>query len=208
VATDVELLEAWRAGESTAGEKLFERYFAGIARFFRNKLGEPAEDLIQRTFLACVEGRDRLREDASFRSYLFAVAHNILRKHFEAKRLSGERLDFGATSVQDIAPGASTIMAKNQQQRLLLEALRRIPLDYQVALELTYWERMTAAEVAESVEIPEGTAKTRIRRGRQLVEEQLATLATSAELLQTTISDLEGWARSLRDDIVKDPPPE
>jgi len=208
VATDVELLEAWRAGDGAAGEKLFERYFAGIARFFRNKLGEPAEDLIQRTFLACVEGRDRLREDASFRSYLFAVAHNVLRKHFEAKRISGERLDFGTRSVQDMAPGASTIMAKNQQQRLLLEALRRIPLDYQVALELTYWEKMTAAEVAEIVDIPEGTAKTRIRRGRQLVEEQLAKLATSEQLLQTTISDLEGWARSLRDDILRDPAPE
>jgi DNA-directed RNA polymerase specialized sigma24 family protein len=56
-ATDIELLEAWRGGDRRAGEQLFERHYAAVARFFRNKLEFGVDDLIQRTFLACVEGR-------------------------------------------------------------------------------------------------------------------------------------------------------
>ena len=51
-------------------------------------LGEGTDDLVQRTFLVCVEGRDRLRDDASFRSWLFGIAHNLLRKHFDARARS------------------------------------------------------------------------------------------------------------------------
>lgn len=201
MATDFELLEAWRAGDRKAGETLFERHFDAVARFFRNKVDHGIDDLIQRTFLACVETKDRFRGDSSFRTYLFAVAHNVLGKHFRTKKRHGDRIDFGVTSVHDLAPSPSVIVAKHREQRLLLEALRRIPLDHQVVLELYYWERLTAAEVGEVVGIPEGTARTRIRRAKQLLEEQMRGLAASPQdrnQLDTTLANLESWAASLR----------
>jgi RNA polymerase sigma-70 factor (ECF subfamily) len=92
--TDADLLRAWADGNKSAGEQLFERHFEAIARFFRNKLTAEAqhEDLIQQTFLGCVEARDRFRGDASFRSFLFAIAHNQLGKHWRSRRR--DRLDF------------------------------------------------------------------------------------------------------------------
>ncbi len=45
--------------------------------------------------------------------------------------------------------------------------MRRIPFDFQVALELFYWERMTAPEIAAVLDVPEGTARSRIRLGRE-----------------------------------------
>src|SRR5688572_2629852 len=97
---DADLLSSWRAGDLGAGDALFNRYFAPIYRFFRNKLGDEStvEELMQRTFVGCVEGRDRLREQTSFRSYLFGTAHNILRAYFREKRREHERIDFGAAS--------------------------------------------------------------------------------------------------------------
>ena len=50
-----ELLEAWRGGDRRAGEQLFERHYAAVSRFFRKKLEFGVDDLIQRSFLACVE---------------------------------------------------------------------------------------------------------------------------------------------------------
>ena len=41
---DLELLEAWRAGDRAAGQRLIGRYFDSIARFFRSKLGDDVED--------------------------------------------------------------------------------------------------------------------------------------------------------------------
>jgi RNA polymerase sigma-70 factor (ECF subfamily) len=205
LATDAELLRAWRAGDRLAGEELFERHFEAIARFFRNKVDDGIDDLIQRTFLACVESRDRFRGDSSFRTFLFGVAHNVLGKHFRRKRRHGDRIDFGVTSVHDLSPSPSVIVAKHREERLLLEGLRRIPLEHQVVLELYYWERMSAPEVAQVLGVPEGTARTRIRRAKQLLEEQMLGQAASEDLLHTTLANLDDWAAKLREVLLDDP---
>lgn len=201
MATDAELLEAWRGGDRKAGEELFERHFDSVARFFRNKVDHGIDDLIQRTFLACVETKDRFRGDSSFRTYLFGVAHNVLGKHFRSKKRHGDKIDFGVTSVFDLSPSPSMIVAKHREQQVLLQALRQIPLDHQIVLELYFWEKLSAREVADIVGIPEGTAKTRIRRAKQLLEEQMGKLVSSKDQLESTIANLDGWAASLRDQI-------
>lgn len=196
--SDEQLLLAWRAGDRPAGAKLFSRHYDLVVRFFVNKVGaEEQADLIQRTFLACVEGRDRVGSDR-FRNYLLGIAFRQLYKHYERCRGERARLDFGTVSVQDLDPSPSQIAVRHDEQRLLLAALRRIPLEYQVALELAYWEGYTAARLAEVLELPLGTAKTRIRRARQLVEEQLEALASSPDLLQSTRMNLDQWAQGLR----------
>ncbi len=199
-SSDSELLTAWRSGDERAGATLFERHYPAIKRFFENKVPEAAEELIQGTFLTCLEARDRFRGDSSLRTFLFGIAHNLLRDHFKSRRhrKPDTPLDTEVISAHDMAPGPSTIMAQKQQQQLLLDALRRIPLDYQVALELHYWERYTAAQIAEIVGLPVGTIKTRLRRGRQLVEAALDALTEDPRLLQSTRSDLEQWAAGLR----------
>jgi RNA polymerase sigma-70 factor (ECF subfamily) len=197
-ATDVELLQAWRSGDRRAGEKLFERHYDAVSRFFRNKLEFGVDDLIQRTFLACVESRERIRGEASFRTYLFAVARNLLGKHYRGQQRHGDRIDFGVTSLHDLAASPSVAVAEHEQQRLLLEGLRRIPLDHQIILELYYWERLTSAEIAQVLDVPHGTARTRIRRAKQLLEQQMRALEGDRALIESTIGDLEAWASSLR----------
>lgn len=205
--TDAELLQAWRGGDRGAGEELFERHFDAIARFFRNKVDHGIDDLIQRTFLACVESRDKFRGDSSFRTFLFAVAHNVLGKHFRSKKRHGDRIDFGVTSVFDLSPSPSVIVAQHREQQVLLQALRRIPIDHQIVLELYFWEKLTAAEVGQVVGVPEGTAKTRIRRAKQLLEEEMGKLVAGKQQLESTIANLDGWAASLRDQVLTDGKP-
>jgi RNA polymerase sigma-70 factor (ECF subfamily) len=197
--SDIELLDAWRAGDTDAGERLFERHYAAVARFFRNKVNRGVEDVIQNTFLALVETKDRFRGDSSFKTYLFGVANNVLRQHYRKQKRDADRLDFGHTSAQDLGPGPSTIAAEKSEQRLLLQALRAIPLEHQIVLELYFWEPMSAREIGEVLETPEGTIRTRIRKAKQLLEEQLAAFSASPELLERTKSNLEDWAKSLRE---------
>jgi RNA polymerase sigma-70 factor (ECF subfamily) len=198
--SDAGLVEAWRAGDRAAGKRLFERHYAAVARFFRNKVGEAGPDLIQRTFLACVEGRERFRQEASFRSYLFSIAYKVLCKHYREQRRAADRdggVDFAEASAHELSSMLSAVAAR-QEQRLLLEGLRRLAVDYQVVLELHYWEGMSAAELAEVLALPLGTAKTRLRRGRELLMARLAELAASPSLLQSTLANLDGWAAQLR----------
>jgi RNA polymerase sigma factor (sigma-70 family) len=198
VREDAELLAAWRQGDGAAGSELFERHYPSIVRFFANKVaGDPA-DLIQETFEACVSGRDRMREGGHFSAYLFGVAYNVLRRHYERSRKHGERFDPGTASAADVSPGPCTMVGQRDEQRLLLAALRRIPLEQQVVLELFYWEGMTSAAIAEVLDAPHGTIRTRLRRARVLLEEAIAGLHEDPGLLQRTLGDLDGWASQIR----------
>ena len=198
MSDDEQLLLRWRDGDRRAGEALFERYFEALARFFRNKVNHGVEDLVQQTFLGCVEGVTRLRSAASFRSFLFAIAHNILRSSIRARRGGAEPFDPEVMTARDLAPGQSSLLAQRQEQRLLLEGLRTVPLDAQVLLELFYWEDLTSAEIAEITGAPHGTIRSRLRRARELLRERLGELAASPQVLASTLQDLEGWAASLR----------
>lgn len=192
---DFELLERWRAGDATAGNQLFEKHFDAVHRFFVNKAPSDAADLVQRTFLACIEARDRFRQQASFRTYLFAIAHHELMAHW--RKRSRVELDPSISSLRDLDPSPSTLLARIAEERHLLEALRSIPIELQVSLELFYWEGLTGPELAAVLGVPEGTARSRLRRGLSLLRERLVELDQKPERLASTLASLDGWARSI-----------
>ena len=201
VTSDDELLEAWRTGNKRAGKQLFERHYNAVDRFFRNKVGSEAADLAQKTFLGCLESvdSDRYASHGNFRSWLFAIAYRQLCKHYRSVAVDRARFDIGAVTAHDLSPTPSSIMARSEEERLLLEGLRQIPMDMQVVLELRYWEQMTDVEIARTLAQPLGTTKSRIRRARQLLGEQLSDLASTPAQLQSTLANLEVWARKLRE---------
>ncbi len=198
MVSDAELLIAWRNGQVRAGQLLFERYFDALDRFYRNKVGDEAPDLVQKTFLACLEGVEGFRGEGSFRSWLFSIAYRQLQRHY--RNLARDRLDFDVhtSCVQDFGPTPSSIVNVHEQHRALLEALRRIPLEFQVALELHYWEQMSDADICRALDMPLGTVKSRIRRGRLLLAKQFEELGHGAPL-EATATDLETWAARLRE---------
>ena len=164
--SDRALLAAWRVGDEDAGQRLYRRHLPAVARFFRDKVREDLEELIQATFLGLLEGHARLRDDGSFRGFLFGIARNHLFKHYRAKAVRGVVHDIEQVSLCDLGPTASTLIARNDQERLLLAGLVRLPLMYQLVLEFTFWEEMSLAEIAEAMDTPVGTAATRLRRAK------------------------------------------
>lgn len=197
-APDLDLLDAWRRGDARAGNVLFRRYFPQLSRFFRHKADTGVEDLIQATFLACVEGRDRFREASSFRTYLFGIARHQLYAHY---RRQHRAVDFAQTSVIDLGASPSGPLRRREDTAVLLRALRAIPLEFQIVLELTYWEGMKAPEVAEILEVPANTVRGRLSRARAALRQALEAGAASPELLRATLEDLDGWAEALRSDL-------
>lgn len=194
---DDQLLEAWGRGDPAAGSQLFERHYSAVVRFFSRKIGGDPADLIQETFEECVRCRDRVFPDSGFRAFLFGIAYNVLRRHFERLRKHGERIDPAAESAADLCPGPVTMTATRQQQRRLLVALRRIPLEQQVLLELFYWEDMTSASIAEVLGLPHGTIRSRLRRARQQLQTALGEIDCDPRLRAETAEDLVHWRAQL-----------
>lgn len=195
MATDEELLEAWRAGDGRAGRILVDRHFAAIHRFFVYLVPVGVEDLVQQTFLACVEGRDRFRGEGSFSGWLFGIAHNIFKRYLRKKR--GET-DSSVMTAHDLALEPVSVVLAKEEERLLLKALRRIPLDYQIALQLHFWEGMTGSAIAANLQMPEGTVRNWLRRGRLELARQMEALTSSPAALHSTLDRLEHWAASIR----------
>lgn len=194
-AEDLALLEQWRKGDVEAGDALFGRHFNAVRRFFRNKLApSEVEDSVQKTFLACLETRDQFRGDATFRTYLFAVArhqlHRVLRRRGGDAVAAG--MDFGVTSLLDLGVSPSTAFAKDEEQKLVLEGLRRLPVDQQILLELYYWQDLKGPDLAKILEVAEATVRTRLFRARQQLREVIAALHAG-----TLARDIEDTARAI-----------
>jgi RNA polymerase sigma factor (sigma-70 family) len=182
---DAARLQAWREGDRAAGAALFERYHGSLARFFHNKVSEAAqEDLIHETFLACLTSAARFRGESRFRTFLFGIAHNVLADHLRrlGRRMArlGSRSDLDIAAAVSLEPSPAAAAAAHEEQRLVLEALRRIPAIHQITLELHYWEGLSAAEVGAVLGLPLGTVKTRLRDGRAHLEARLLELGQAA----------------------------
>ncbi len=194
---DLALLAAWRAGDRVRGSQLFARHARAITRFFRSKVPEAAEDLAQNTFLALVElDPDRLR-DHQLRAYLFGIARNQLLLYLRGKGRAAARFDPLLASVRDAGAGPAKLIARDQQHRLIADALQRLPVDYQTAIELHYFESLSIAEIAVVLECPSGTIKSLLSRGRALLRDQLEEMATTSELLTSVVGELDRWMASL-----------
>lgn len=188
MATDLELLEAWADGDHGAADTLFRRHMDDVIRFFSSKTTHDVEDLVHETFVRCLARRADLAQMSSFRAYLFAVARNLL---YERQRKLRPAVDFEQVSLRDLGPTPSAVMARREQERLLVEALQAIPLDAQTLMELFYWEGLTLAELAEVWTVPIGTIKSRLHRGREQLRRAMARLEHDPERIEATLTGLE-----------------
>ena len=192
---DSELMDRWQGGDARAGEVLVERYFDPLYNFFQTKLDTDADELVQLTFLACVDAKDRFRRDASFRTFLYAIAKNQLYA-FVRKRSTGaaRHIELEASSIVDLVSTPRTKIARNQDYELLLGCLRRLPVDQQTLLELHYWSDLGMAELAAVFEAPEVTIRSRLHRARNSLREMLAAGPLPVE---ASLEQMDEWARTL-----------
>jgi RNA polymerase sigma-70 factor, ECF subfamily len=202
VEVDAELLARWSRNDRVAGNALFQRHFAVVHRFFVNKVRDSiaAEDLVQLTFLRLAECAVNYRGRSSFRSFVFGVARNVLREHFRDRERRGvESLE--DLSVVELGAGPSSVAVAREELRVLLEALRRVPLSKQMILELYYFEQASGAELAEFLGVSLNTARSRLRMALEKLREVIATTAPIGVYSQALLDDIEEWTASLQEAI-------
>jgi RNA polymerase sigma-70 factor (ECF subfamily) len=170
--SDTTLIELSQVDPEAFGE-IFDRHFTAIYRFCARRVG-PArgEDLAGDVFRWAFENRDRYdlsRSDA--RPWLFGIALNIVR---DAMRSSGrESAAFGRSINQGIdlfgevdAQVASALDAKTELAAVAV-ALERQPTADVETLLLYAWDELSYAEIAEALDVPVGTVRSRLNRIRE-----------------------------------------
>ena len=197
-SSDPELLHRWGEGDRAAGNQLFERHLPSVYRFFRTKVSADIDDLVQRTFLACVEARARYQHRSSFKTFLLSIARNQLYKYYRDHKRNADKFDASVTSIRDLGTTPTDAIVGRQQEQLLLEALQDLPLETQVMVELVYWEELAIDELAIVLDLPTNTVYSRMSRARRQLRERLTTISSGVpDDWRVSFEELEGWARGI-----------
>jgi RNA polymerase sigma factor (sigma-70 family) len=198
VDDDLDLFERWCAGDKAAGSVLFGRHFADIYRFFERKVSGEPDELVQETFLACVRRRDTFRRESTFRTFLFAVARFELYAHWRRRARDGQTIDFSKVSLAELVTTPGARIARGQDRERLLGALRTLPLDDQLLVELHYWEGFDSDRLAEVFQISPTTSRTRLFRIRQVLLDRMQAMEQAPSAGPGSVEDLDEWVRRLR----------
>jgi RNA polymerase sigma-70 factor, ECF subfamily len=177
--TDEQLLEAYRTGDVGAFRTLIERHHDDLLRFLYRLTGDrqAADDVFQETFLQVHLSAETFDTSRRFKPWLFTIAANkgrdLLRKKSRRQTVDlsapirGSASDGGAApSYVDLMevdiPAPDSAMDAREREELVQRAVDRLPLALREILLLAYFQRLSYAQIADDLEIPLGTVKSRL----------------------------------------------
>jgi len=201
---DFHLARAWAAGDKNAGGKLIEKYGDRLYSFFNQNVAGDVGDILQETFEACTKSIATFESRSTFKTWLWGIARNKLLEYYKKNRHGSEIIvNLSKASLADLGATPPQVIDDNQDGRLILEAMRNVPLDQQILLQLFYWEGLKGHELGEVLRVPENTARSRLRRARELFAREIERLENDPVKLKTTLSTLDGLMASLREKTIK-----
>jgi len=170
---DGELLDRCRQGDEAAWRELVthhSRKVFGLCYRFAGRVDE-AEDLTQEVFLRVYQNLDRYRSNAgAFNTWLMTVARNHAIDHYRRRREERERRDDSAEGEMELLPSGEEgpLMALERKERVQLvqRGLRALPEDLREPIVLCDLQGLPYEEAAKVLEVPLGTVKSRLNRGR------------------------------------------
>ena len=177
-STDWELLKRAQEGDSSAFHHLVDRYaqtLFGLA-FSLLRDAADAEDVVQETFLGAWKGMRSFEGRSSVKTWLIriAVRQAVKRTRYRQRRRAVSLEDQPEALERGFPVVGTAPSAKAVDMRLdILDALEALSPEHRVAVVLRELEGMTYEEIAQALDIPQGTVESRLFRARQELRERL-----------------------------------
>ena len=184
--TDKALVRRVQQGDRHAFDLLFMRYQHKInslvARYVRSN--EDVEDITQDAFIKAYRALPRFRGESAFYTWLYRIAVNTAKNHLASSshRIRGVELDAEDAEVGEVASaltdhdGPEGALRSDQVQAAIDDALTALPSDLRGALTLREFDGLSYAQIADIMDCPVGTVRSRIFRAREAVDSALRPL--------------------------------
>jgi RNA polymerase sigma factor (sigma-70 family) len=172
-ATDLQLLESVRGGDRASFEQLYKLYHPRLTRFLMNLVHRPAlvEEVLNDTMMVVWERPYSFHGASKFSTWVFAIAYRKvmrgLRRQDEAvEDKEQEQRPSDAANPEDEA-------GHLRLNRLLMEALEQLSVAHRAVVDLTYFHDLGYQEIAQILECPVDTVKTRMFYARRHLRKHL-----------------------------------
>jgi RNA polymerase sigma factor (sigma-70 family) len=150
-----------------AFHELYQGYRPRLTRFLTNLTHRPplVEEVVNDTMMVVWERLDAFKGNSKLSTWVFAIAY---RKGIKALQRSDDPVeDYENESNASQAPGPEESAGHQQTQRALKAALQQLSADHRAVVDLTYYHEMGYREIAEIMECPVDTVKTRMFHARR-----------------------------------------
>jgi RNA polymerase sigma-70 factor (ECF subfamily) len=169
--SDEELVEACQAGETSAFDVLVARWEDRIRGAAYRFLGseEEARDVAQEAFLKAYRALGGFKQEARFSSWLYQIATNLCRDRLRRRRtraaVSLEELEETGPVIVETRPGAHERLLEMDLARAVRRAVHALPEEQREVVILKEYQGLTFLEIAQTLDVPVSTVKTRLYRG-------------------------------------------
>ncbi len=160
--TDLERVERCLDGEREAFDELVREYQKPIYRlcYRYSHNAEDAYDLAQDAFMKAYQGLRTFNRRSSFKTWLYRVAINNCINHVQRQKIRGEEVEI--ERVEDHSIQIDQLAERNEELRLLREAVDKLPPRQQAALKLRVYDQLSYEEIAGVLNCTVSTAKTNV----------------------------------------------
>jgi RNA polymerase sigma-70 factor (ECF subfamily) len=167
------------SGNRAAYSQLMDEYFDKVYTRMLKMTGQPgdAEDLTMEAFNKAFSKLDQYTEDFAFSTWLYRIAKNNCIDHLRRNKKENENMvnqqqaGFGiaAHELANQLPSPEQLMIMEQETRMLREIVDTLHPKYKDIIKLHYFNGLSCDEIAQQLDLPEGTVKVRLFRARELL---------------------------------------
>ena len=182
-----ELIERCLAGDQRAWDRIVTLHWRRVFNVAYKFVGrhDVAEDLTQEIFLKIFRALGTFDRRANFQTWLISVSRNLCIDHYRSVRKERELVDrnVDAEDVSPVSrePDAFTALERGDRRILLHRALKQLPDTLRTAVVMRDIQEQSYRDIARALDLPEGTVKSRINRGRHELARQIRRLTAEAE---------------------------
>jgi RNA polymerase sigma-70 factor (ECF subfamily) len=175
---DSRLIEQALAGQVDAFEQLVHKYQDRLFRTMVHLVGhrEDARDVVQEALVQAFVKLETFRGGSAFYTWLYRIAFNLAASHGRRRRPTAsveQARERHGLEPADGNPGPEACMEQRQQCEQVRRAIGRLEEQYRAVIVLRELEGCTYEQIAEVLEVPVGTVRSRLHRGRMQLKEEL-----------------------------------